>query len=165
VACHFGYAGLLLDLALAVFVMATALGQPWAGVRRVLGWRPLQSLGRYSFALYLWHYPIFWYLSRNAADWSWEGRAVVGIGLSMLIALVSQWLIERPLQRSLAGARWQVATDRGLVGAAVVLGRQQLSSLRSRSGSDTPATPGPVAGAEDDSPGHGPDLHAHGTGS
>lgn len=129
-AAYFSYAGVLLDAALFVFVLSTALAEPWQGVSRVLGWRPLQALGRYSFPLYLWHYPIFWYLSRNATDWSWEARTAVGLGVSLVISVVAMWLIERPLQRWLTAPGWGVATDLGLVGGAVALGRDRLHAAR-----------------------------------
>lgn len=144
-AAYFGYAGVLLDLALFVFVLSVALAEPRQGVRRVLAWRPLQVLGRYSFPLYLWHYPIFWYLSRNAVDWGWGGRAVLGIGLSIVISVVTMRIIEKPLQRWLAGDQWRQAVADGLVRTLVRKVRESVTPKRTGGQRASAAEGGPGA--------------------
>lgn len=129
-AAYFGYAGALLNAALFVFVLSVALAEPHQGVRSALARPPLQTLGRYSFPLYLWHYPIFWYLSRNTPSWSWEGRAAVGIALSLVIAVVAMSVIERPLQRWLSGEGWRRTVDDGLFRTLVRKLQESVSSAR-----------------------------------
>jgi peptidoglycan/LPS O-acetylase OafA/YrhL len=108
---YFGFAGWLLNLDLAVLVVTTSLAEPRRVVQRVVGWAPLELVGRYSLVLYIWHYPIFFYLSRNTLDWSWPWRTLVGYGLTVAIAVVTQRLIERPLQRWLSSPSWRAVDD------------------------------------------------------
>jgi peptidoglycan/LPS O-acetylase OafA/YrhL len=137
---YFGYAGVLLDIALFVFVLSTALADPSPRVRRILGARPLRALGRYSLPIYLWHYPIFWYLSRNTFDWNWQTRVVAGLLLTFVISLVSMRMIERPLQRWLGSDAWREAVRDGLPKTLVGRARQSVRTMWSGEASVPPAT-------------------------
>jgi peptidoglycan/LPS O-acetylase OafA/YrhL len=112
---YFGFAGWLLNLALALFAISSAVSEPQRRIREMLSWQPLATLGRYSLVLYVWHFPIFWYLSRNTSDWSWGWRAAVGYGATVVIALLAQVVIERPVQRWLSSGFW-TPFQRGLLG-------------------------------------------------
>lgn len=114
---YFGLAGVALNATMAVFVVATALAAPRGWVDKALGSGPVVLLGQYSLVLYVWHYPIFWYLSRNTAEWAWGWRTLVGYGATLLIGIVSQRIIERPVQRWLSSPGWRRLDD-GLVPAA-----------------------------------------------
>jgi peptidoglycan/LPS O-acetylase OafA/YrhL len=140
---YFGFGGWLLNLDLAVFVVTTSLASPRRVVQRVLGWGPLELVGRYSLVLYIWHYPIFFYLSRNAIDWSWQWRTLVGYGLTALIAVVTQRVIERPLQRWLSSPSWR-ALDDGFPTAVRRKVRHEASRLRSRGRTDDEDAPPPA---------------------
>lgn len=109
----FSPTGVLLNVALAVLVLAVTMETPHRGLRPVLTWRPLVVLGRYSFAAYVWHYPIFWYVSRNYLDWAEETKVVVALAVTVVVSLLAQRLIEVPVQRWLASSSWS-ALDRGI---------------------------------------------------
>jgi peptidoglycan/LPS O-acetylase OafA/YrhL len=130
---YFGLGGWLLNLDLAVFVLAVALATPPAHLSRTLGWVPLALAGRSSLVLYIWHYPLFWYLAKTQPDWSWEWRTAVGYAGTLLVALVAQVVIERPTQRWLGSDRWH-ALDRGLGPAAVAAVRRTRELPREESG-------------------------------
>jgi peptidoglycan/LPS O-acetylase OafA/YrhL len=73
---------------------------------RILSWAPLVWLGSISYAIYLWHYPIFRWFSH--AGYSGLFNLCVGSALSILLAAVSWRLLERPalaMKRRFAGAR------------------------------------------------------------
>ncbi len=129
---YFGLAGWALNLDLAVLVVTTTLAPPRAMVQRVVGWAPFELAGRYSLVLYIWHYPIFYYLSRNTLDWSWQWRTIVGYAATLVIAVVTQRLIERPLQRWLASPAWR-ALDDGFVVAARRRMQGEVAKVRDRS--------------------------------
>lgn len=138
---YFGYAGVLLDVALFAFVLSTALADPGPRVRKLLGWRPLRFLGRYSLPIYLWHYPIFWYLSRNTFDWNWQTRLVVGLLVTFAIALVTMRVIERPLQRWLGSPVWREAVRDGLPRTLASRTRTSVRNIWSGEASEQPTAP------------------------
>ena len=120
---YFGLGGWLLNIDVVVFVLAVALATPPAYLTRTVGWGPLALAGRYSLVLYIWHYPLFWYLSKNETDWSWQTRTVLAYLATLVIAILAQLLIERPVQRWLRSEKWH-ALDRGFGPALLTLLRQ-----------------------------------------
>jgi len=61
-----------------------------------LSWRPMPYLGRLSYSLYLWHFPIFW-----AGDLGLGHAAsvVLRLGLTLVVATASYHIVERPALR------------------------------------------------------------------
>ena len=82
----------------------------------VLSWKPLVGLGAISYGVYLYHFPVYVFLSADRIERSGWQLLAVRIGVTMAIALVSYWLIERPIRR----ATWTGA--RTLMNAVVALG-------------------------------------------
>ncbi|QAY75112.1 acyltransferase family protein [Sphingosinicella sp. BN140058] len=104
--------------ALAAFGAAAILAsgaQSHTAVHRLLAVRPLVFVGRISYSLYLWHWPVIVALSYGAAAPLAPGEAVGAVVLSMLLAAASWRWIEQPIRtrRRLAG--------RGRLFAAVAL--------------------------------------------
>jgi peptidoglycan/LPS O-acetylase OafA/YrhL len=96
----------------AVFLIVGALAP--ARPQQLLAARPLVALGLWSYSLYLWHYPVMFALgvvehgpdpfrSQFAFGAVATGpggdlaRSVLAIGVSLLLAVISYRLIERPL--------------------------------------------------------------------
>jgi len=79
-------------LALGLVVAAATSGSP------ILSWRPLVWIGKVSYGLYLWHFPIA----------AWVGtlgvltvkQTIVTLGLSTIATLLSYWVIELPVLRA-----------------------------------------------------------------
>jgi peptidoglycan/LPS O-acetylase OafA/YrhL len=72
----------------------------------VLARRPLVFLGRRSLALYIWHYPVFWFVARHSEGWAWGWRTLVALAIALAAALISELTIERRVQRLLASDGW-----------------------------------------------------------
>lgn len=66
---------------------------------RALGTGPLALLGRCSYSLYLWHMPVFIWLSRETPTWAQPVRSAVGLALAGTLTAVTYLGVERPLQR------------------------------------------------------------------
>ena len=117
-------------LGAAMVVLAGTGGQP-VGVTRLLETRLFQFLGRISYALYLWHWPILVlvvaYLgtsesAENAAEATDPGVSgtsvdpLVGIGVmavSVVLAWISSKIIEKPLRQGAKPARsWVLISPR-----------------------------------------------------
>ena len=121
-----GLASLLPTLgALALIVSRGAVGSPgWL----ILGRAPLRWLGRISYSLYLWHWPILILgpiaLGMTATEDGSTGTDLatrIGlIGVAVLFAALSWRLVEEPFRRGSVGGRARV---RGfaLAGAAAVI--------------------------------------------
>jgi peptidoglycan/LPS O-acetylase OafA/YrhL len=134
------YLGVLTLLALACAVLIAAVDQPVSDGRLVwlLTLPPLVFIGRLSYSLYLWHYPVDHLIRRTALDKIWQLPA--DIALSFLLAFLSYNYVERPflrLKRHLEPAAVRPPLARGVV-----------HSLSSRGATSTPAenrigSPGP----------------------
>ncbi|WP_344657280.1 acyltransferase family protein [Catenulispora subtropica] len=95
-------AGLIaLSLAAAVLIRTLVTGTAVAGL---LASQPFVWLGERSYALYLWHWPIF-DVTRPGTDLAWPPDAVLllRIGLSVLLAALTYRFIETPVRHGALG--------------------------------------------------------------
>ena len=92
-------------LAMWVVAVASRPGSPLVGW--VFSFRPLRALGKISYGLYLWHWPIFKALDARNGDLPFLGDRylhdplllVIKLVLSLGAALLSYEFIERPIRR------------------------------------------------------------------
>lgn len=80
----------------AVFAGLGVLGAASGGwvFNRVLQWRPLVSLGKYSYGLYLYHHVIFLGIGRHMSQYPQSFRLFLGYGASALCTFLSWRLVE-----------------------------------------------------------------------
>ncbi|MBI4934577.1 MAG: acyltransferase family protein [Actinobacteria bacterium] len=92
-----------------------------SAVRRVLSVRPLVALGKVSYGVYLYHWPVYVLVDRQAWDMPVAADLAVKWAITGALAVVSYWAIERPVRRStwLVPRRTLVAA---IAGTAVVVG-------------------------------------------
>jgi len=121
-ASFMGWPGAAVSVALGLFVLGSVLAPAPRALRVTLGSAPLVFLGRRSLSIYLWHYPVFWWVARHTTDWHWEARTVLGLALTFLIAELSERLVEVRVQRWLAAPGWR-QVDRGFAPYAVARAR------------------------------------------
>lgn len=101
----------------ATAILSSGQLAPSRGVSVVLAWRPLQSIGRVSYAWYLWHWPVLllgYALTMSRSPWLRAGEAL----LSLVLAIASFWAIERPIRHS---AHWLKHRRLALAGTLVVM--------------------------------------------
>jgi peptidoglycan/LPS O-acetylase OafA/YrhL len=77
------WGGIVVDVAAAVLILALLV--PGSGAARLLAWPPLVRVGLWSYALYLWHYPIA-RLARANLD------SVSAFAVTAAVALPLAWL-------------------------------------------------------------------------
>jgi peptidoglycan/LPS O-acetylase OafA/YrhL len=94
------YRGPLLLSALAVAaVLAHAGLVPTSVTARLLAAPPLPALGRISYGVYLWHWPLFEWLDSAATGLTGPALLTARVAVTLLAATVSYWAIERPVLR------------------------------------------------------------------
>ena len=97
-------------LALAVFtaVLIAAATHPASPLGPALGIGVLRYIGRRSYGIYLWHWPIFM-VTRPGIDvpWSEPVAFVVRMTATFAIAELSYRLVEMPIRRGALGAAWR----------------------------------------------------------
>lgn len=95
---------------LAAILIAPAIWRAEASdvLSRILESRPLRFLGRISYSLYLWHWPIVGAFSGDGLKLTVE-RSLTIIGLSVLAAAISRKVIEEPFLRAKDRERRKIA--------------------------------------------------------
>ncbi|MFM7872286.1 MAG: acyltransferase family protein, partial [Actinomycetota bacterium] len=90
-------------------------------VSRVLALRPLVIIGKLSYALYLWHWPVYVFLSEERSGL--EGWSLTGLRLAVtaIFSVASYVLIENPV-------RFRVRATSGRRGLAVFAGAMALTT-------------------------------------
>ena len=89
---------------------------------RVLGFRPLAYVGRISYGLYLWHWPVFLVLDGSRTGLTGYPLFAVRVAVTFVIAIASWYLVETPVrQMTFRGWRSWAWVPVGAVAAATVL--------------------------------------------
>jgi peptidoglycan/LPS O-acetylase OafA/YrhL len=93
------FLGVLTLLAVACAVLIAAVDQVGSAGRLVwlLSLPPLVIIGRLSYSLYLWHYPVDYLMRRTVLSKEWQ--LPLDIALSFLLAFLSYTYVERPFLR------------------------------------------------------------------
>jgi peptidoglycan/LPS O-acetylase OafA/YrhL len=108
----FLYYGGFLVAGLATLTVIAATAHPRSHLAKALGVRPLRWIGLRSYAIYLWHWPVFC-LTRPGIDVSWTTTQAfyVRFGLTFALAEASYRYIELPFR---AGAirKWMASMRR-----------------------------------------------------
>jgi peptidoglycan/LPS O-acetylase OafA/YrhL len=119
--------GLTLYAVAAAIVVVATTALTGGRVHGALTVRPLVLLGTISYSLFLWHIPVFFTIERSASDWPVAVKVLVGLSVSLLLAVASYRLVEQPFLRISRDARarragqspgrWLIAGARAWVGA------------------------------------------------
>lgn len=93
------FRGGLLAASLLTVLMVLGANTEGSWMDGLFGWRPIALLGRYSYGLYLWHWPI--YLLVQLLLPGWRGRGIwliwlITLALTVAMTAVSWYAVERP---------------------------------------------------------------------
>ena len=105
---------------LAVASAGLVLGLQRPGpVRRALSWRPFVALGAISYGVYLFHFPVYVFMSPSRIGQTGWSLLALRLLVTLAIAIASYWLVERPIRR----ATWNGSRTltHALVAVALVL--------------------------------------------
>jgi peptidoglycan/LPS O-acetylase OafA/YrhL len=96
---------LMADLFSAIVILGI-VEAPGGLVDRVLGFRSLAYVGKISYALYLWHWPVFVVLDHERTGLAGTGLLAARVAASFVPAVISSHLVEMPIRRG-ALKRWR----------------------------------------------------------
>lgn len=95
----FLYQGGLLLYSLAAACVVAVLSHPASHLGRLFGWCPLRWLGKCSYGIYLWHYPVIVLTSPVVnTEGSDLSHTLWQITVSIILAALSRYLIEEPIR-------------------------------------------------------------------
>lgn len=128
------YGGTLLCSVVAAAAVA-ALVVPGTSAAKALSWRPLTWVGKRSYAIYLWHYPLVELMNpRNVTTPKAWWQVLLQLALVLVVADLSYRLVERPWRH---GAAEPLARLRALVTGEGPVGRP-VPQATPRRGSSAP---------------------------
>jgi peptidoglycan/LPS O-acetylase OafA/YrhL len=108
--------------AAAVAVVIAAAVRPGTVVNRVFRWRPLAALGRISYGVYLFHWPLILWMTPARLHLEPAAAAVVQTISTLALATLSFFLIEKPIRSGRLVVNWRrIAIPAIAVGAVVLL--------------------------------------------
>ncbi len=120
----------------ALAALATILGiSTRRGANHVAAFmalRPLPAIGAISYGLYLWHWPLFNWLTTESIGLSGPLLAAIRVLATLVVATASFLVVERPIRQGQLGC-WRIgprATAAGAVGAALLLATMTLIETR-----------------------------------
>ncbi|MGH9297324.1 MAG: acyltransferase family protein [Acidimicrobiales bacterium] len=120
--------GFLVCAVSAVFVIADLRQTRASPLARALSVRPLRFIGRISYELYLWHWPVISEMTASRVHLSGLGLDGLRLAAAVVLASVSYFLVDQPIRRwgfrgLPSGLRWSFAPF-GMAAAAgaMVLG-------------------------------------------
>ncbi|GIF14975.1 acyltransferase family protein [Actinoplanes teichomyceticus] len=89
----------------AALVVGHVVVRPRSPLARLLSLPPLVGLGRISYGVYLWHWPLFTFVTAEATGLSRWPLLAVRLAGTLAVAVVSYHLIEQPIRRGVLGRR------------------------------------------------------------
>jgi peptidoglycan/LPS O-acetylase OafA/YrhL len=92
------YEGGLLGIALLAAVVVASATQPGSVVSRVLGLWPLAALGRISYGVYLFHWPLFLWMDEERTGLEGGPLFALRMAVTISLAALSYHLIEHPIR-------------------------------------------------------------------
>ena len=109
---------------LSLVAIMVAVHPAAVGMRRILSWTPLVEVGRRSYGLYLWSWPIF--VIFDATDGS-VSRFVLAMTVTVFVTEASYRWLETPVREGAIGSWWSSRTPNAnfyapVAGGALVLG-------------------------------------------
>jgi peptidoglycan/LPS O-acetylase OafA/YrhL len=90
---------------------------------RCLSVTPLRYVGRISYGMYLWHFPLFIYLDHARTGLTGYSLFAVRVAVTVLVATGSFYVVERPIRQGniLRGWRTWAVTPAAVLGTAAAL--------------------------------------------
>ncbi|MCU7727984.1 acyltransferase [Actinoplanes sp. KI2] len=99
------HGGLTVAALATAVIVAHVIAEPHAPIARTLSVPPLVGLGRISYGVYLWHWPLFCFVTADRTGLSRWPLLAVRLGGTLAVAIASYYVIEQPIRRGTLGRR------------------------------------------------------------
>jgi peptidoglycan/LPS O-acetylase OafA/YrhL len=104
----FPYGGGFFLIGLAVgSVILSVVAAPRSIVPRVLALTPIRYVGRISYGLYIWHWPIFIWLNHERTGLLGWQLFLARVGVTFAVSVASFHLVERPIRMGTFISQWR----------------------------------------------------------
>src|SRR5579872_3285834 len=119
---HWLFQGGLLVIAFLVAIVIASACRPGRGpLRTLLSLRPVRFIGRISYGLYLWHWPVIVYITSSTTGLPGWAVDVVRVAVMVASSTISYYLVELPIRRGRVGTlRVSVAVTPVATGAVAI---------------------------------------------
>ena len=116
------YGGLLLASVLSGGLVVSLVDERSA-ITRILSFRPLVYLGKISYGVYIWHYPIILLMTDfNSVDATPAWWFLVEAAVVLAVASFSYHFVEQPIRKGCLGRIWNAVKDKRETWKSVLLG-------------------------------------------
>jgi peptidoglycan/LPS O-acetylase OafA/YrhL len=123
------HGGFLVVAILAAAVLAGLVGAPRGPLAAIQLFPPLRQLGRISYGVYLWHWPVILFLTHARTGMSGNSLLALRAATTITISALSWTLIEQPVQSFTRARRaehvspqaWRLRLASGVLGSAIAL--------------------------------------------
>lgn len=114
------YRGGFLFIALLTATITAVLVHPASRLGTIMGCEPLKWIGKRSYSLYIWHYPVMILTNSAANDEAGGlGRVFLQLAISLLLSALSYKYVEEPIRRGKStSGKEETRMKRSKVGAA-----------------------------------------------
>ena len=139
---------LLVSVAVAAVLLSTVL-HPLGIVSRVLSWAPLRYIGRISYGMYLWHFPLDIALTGSRTGLEGTPLFLFRTLVTIVVSSLSFYLLERPIRtrKFFTNVRARIAAPAAVIVTAVVIIATTLPPVTA-SGAESSA-PSPLGSGQD----------------
>jgi hypothetical protein len=133
---------LIASLATAAVLLSVTCAQR-SILATALSFSPLRFVGRISYGLYLWHFPLFLYLDGARTGLTGYPLFTIRSAVTLVVATVSFYAVERPLRKGtfLMGWKSWLMTPAAIVGTVVAI--VAATTLPATASNMTTPPPGP----------------------
>ncbi len=97
------FRGGLFAHSIASALLAVLVSSSSSKLSAVFSWRPLAYIGRLSYALYLWHWPVFIFCTRDRLDVNDLGLTAIRLAITFALSIASYFFVEQPIRHR---AKW-----------------------------------------------------------
>lgn len=95
---YFQLPGAAFNLAIVMLMIGITHSRADFRLARFLRWQPFRAIGRRSLSIYVWHYTLFWTITRHTGHWHWLERTAFAYLLLFLIVECVHRKIDEPLR-------------------------------------------------------------------